>query len=250
MIEAFRQLHRPGDPLVLFNIWDAGSAAAVEQAGARAIATGSQSVAAAHGRSDGEDLSLDLVLENAARIVGRVGVPVSIDFESGYADDPDGVAANAGRLAQVGISGINLEDGTIAADEAGDGLDALYDVETQQARIAAVRKVTPVFINARTDIFLRSPADDHERHFSAALARLEAYAEAGADGFFVPGLQDRRLIARLCEASALPVNIMMAPAGPTRNDLAALGVARTSHGPFPYLEAMQRLTDQARAALG
>src|SRR3954466_14079360 len=106
----FASLHRPGDPVVLYNAWDAGSARMVAEAGAKAVATGSASVAAAHGFHDAEALPLELALANAARVAQAVELPVTIDFEGAYAVEPGGVAANMKRLAETGAIGCNFED--------------------------------------------------------------------------------------------------------------------------------------------
>lgn len=241
----FAALHVPGTPLVLFNVWDAGSAAAVAKAGARAIATGSASVAMAHGAGDGEALPMEDAIANAARIVAAVELPVTIDFEGGYAADPATAGANIARLAATGAIGCNFEDQVV-------GGDGLYPVAEQAARIGAVRAVVgdAFFINARTDIFLKAAAGEHDAaKVDAALERARAYAGVGASGFFVPGLVDAALIARVCAASPLPVNVMWTPALPDTATLARAGVARISHGPFPYMAAMARLEEAARAAL-
>lgn len=242
---AFAALHVPGRPLELFNIWDAGSAKVVAEAGAPALATGSWSVAAAHGLPDAEALSFDLALANLARIVAAVDLPVTLDFEGGYAAAPAEIAANATRAADAGAVGFNFEDQVV-------GGAGLHPIATQAARIAAIRTSVPAaFINARTDIFLQVPAAEHDAaKLDAAIVRAHAYADAGASGFFAPGLADEALIARLCEASPLPVNIMMAPGVPPVDRLAALGVARVSHGPGPYRLAMQALAQAAGAIYG
>src|SRR4051812_5540158 len=128
----FASLHRPGDPVVLYNVWDAGSAAAVAEAGAKAIATGSWSVAAAHGFHDAEALPLELALANAARVAAAVALPVTIDFEGAYAVEPAGAAANVARLQATGTIGCNFEDQVI-------GGEGLHPVEVQSARIRAMR---------------------------------------------------------------------------------------------------------------
>ena len=109
-IAEFRALHVPGDPLILINIWDAGSAKAVAAAGAKAIATGSWGVAAAHGSSDGENFPLDAALANLARILTVTDLPVTIDMEAGYGDDPAAVGASVARARDAGAAGINMED--------------------------------------------------------------------------------------------------------------------------------------------
>lgn len=245
---AFRAMHVPGQPLVLFNAWDPGSAKAIAEGGAKAIATGSWSVADAHGFGDAEGLPFDLAIANAARIAGAVALPVTIDFEGGYAIDPGKLAANFATLLATGAIGCNFEDRVI-------GGDGLHPVAEQAERIRAMRRAAEraqvdAFINARTDIFLQARAEAHDRAaVDAALERARAYADAGASGFFVPGLANERLLARVCEASPLPVNAMMFAGMPDRRRLGELGVARVSHGPGPYRQAMKALTEAARAAI-
>jgi len=242
----FKALHVPGNPLVLFNVWDAGSAKAVAAGGAKAIATGSWSVAAAHGFDDGEHMPLDLAVANLERIVAATDLPVTIDLESGYGANPDEVGATITRAVQAGAIGCNLEDGfrETTLRDASDQVARL-----RGARAAADRLNVPFFLNSRTDVFLISAADQHEGLVATALERARAYADAGADGFFVPGLADERLIARVVEGSPLPVNIMASAKTPPAARLAELGVARISHGPGPYRMAMKALEDAARAAL-
>jgi len=242
--EAFAALHIPGDPLILYNGWDAGSARVIAEAGARAIATGSASVAQAHGYDDAESLPLALALANAERVVAAVDLPVTIDFEGGYAVEPEGVAANLAKLAATGAIGCNFEDQII-------GGDGLHPIAFQAKRIAAARAAVGAdfFINARTDIFLKT-RDHDDAKVDAALERAAAYAEAGASGFFAPGLADLDLLARLCEESPLPVNFMAWPGTPPTASLAAAGVARISHGPFPWKLAMQALKEAAAAEYG
>jgi 2-methylisocitrate lyase-like PEP mutase family enzyme len=239
---AFAALHVKGDPLVLFNCWDAGSAAVIASAGAKALATGSWSVAEANGYRDGEQLPFDLVVANAARIVRATDLPVSIDIEGGYGAAPETVAASARSVADVGAIGCNFEDRVVAGE-------GLYPVAEQAARIAAMRAAVgeAFFINARTDVFLSAPAETHDDgKLDDAIARAHAYADAGASGFFAPGLVDERLIERLVQASSLPVNIMMFPGVPDHARLASLGVARISHGPGPYRLAMAAVETAAR----
>jgi 2-methylisocitrate lyase-like PEP mutase family enzyme len=238
----FRALHVPRRPLILYNVWDAGSAAAVARAGALAIATGSWSVAAAQGFGDGEQLPFEAALATLARIVAGVVLPVSIDLEAGYGASPAAVADSVRAVADAGAVGFNIEDGVAGGD--------IRPPDEQAARIAAAREAdAAMFINARIDLFLRSGAGEHATLFDEATERANAYAEAGADGIFIPGLADAALIRRFCQASPRPVNIMAAPGSPSREQLAGLGVARISHGPFPYRSAIAALEEEARAAL-
>jgi len=246
---AFAELHQPGNPLVLYNIWDAGSAKVIEEVGAKAVATGSWSVAAAQGFEDGEKLPLEIALMTARRICKTVDVPVSLDFEGAYAIGPTAVANNICLALKQGIVGINFEDQVI-------GGKGLHKEADQAKRIAAARNAAndfgvPLFINARTDLFLHETnAEWHAGLMPQALERLATYTEAGASGFFVPGLTDPELIARICEASDLPVNVMASPTGTDRAAVAELGVARISHGPAPFRQALRDLAARYMDAMG
>lgn len=250
--EVFKSLHVPGSPVLLFNIWDAGGARALSDAGAAAIATGSYSVAAAQGYADAEGIPLDFMLQLVGRITGVSDVPVTVDFEGGYATAPEAVADNVARLKETGAVGLNFEDRVI-------GGEGLHPIAAQAARIAAIRARAdemgvPLVINARTDVFFTgTPASEHPGLLGAALERAAAYAEAGADCFFVPGLGDPEVIGRLCTEGPLPVNVMMAGSPHAPADMAQLGVARLSYGPGPYFQMMKRLVEgfgKVQGALG
>jgi 2-methylisocitrate lyase-like PEP mutase family enzyme len=243
--EDFAALHVAGDPLVLFNAWDAGSAQAIAQSGAKAIASGSASVSMANGFGDGQEVPLDLALANAARIVKAVELPVTIDFEGGYASDAAGLTANGRRLAETGAIGCNFEDQVV-------GTDRLYDIAEQQQRIAALRAGVgdAFFINARTDLFLKAKPEAHDDALTdQAIERGRAYADAGVNGYFIPGLANLELVKRITEAVGVPVNAMWLPNGPSRADWASAGIARVSHGPFPFMAMQAWLTNEAKAAL-
>lgn len=238
---SFAALHQPSNPLILFNIWDAGSARAVADAGAAALATGSASVAGALGYADGQEMPFDLLLRVVERIRTVSDLPLSVDFEAGFADAPAEIAENAARLEALGVAGINLEDGI----PPGRGI---HPAAQQAAVIAAIRAGTGLFINARTDLFLQNPPEAHAGLIEEAIDRATLYAQNGADGFFVPGLVDPDLIGAVCRACPLPVNIMKSPAAPDTDRLAELGVARISFGPFPWLAAMAGIAQAFRAA--
>ena len=209
--EQFRGLHAPGRPLILFNIWDAGSAKAVASGGAKAIATGSWSVANAYGFADGELLPLRLAIDNLRRIVDATDLPVTVDLESGYGDLPEVVAETIGLAIEAKAVGCNLEDSFPVNGR-------LRETADQAARIRRARQAAdatnfPFFINARTDIFFQRPPEHHNDAMVAeAIERARVYADAGADGIFAPGLIEISLIARLAEASLLPLNIMIGDA--------------------------------------
>ena len=243
-VAAFKALHVPGDPLVLFNIWDAGSAKAVAGAGAKAIATGSYGVAEAQGFADGEAFGLDDALVNLRRIVGVTELPVTLDLESGYGASADAVGRSVAAARAAGAAGINLEDRM-------PGVAELTPLAEQSARIAAAA-ASGLFVNARCDAFRGQPADTHGPELVAAvLERARAYAAAGASGLFVPFTTNRTCIAAICEGSPLPVNILWTPAAAGGfsgvAELAELGVARISHGHRPWAAAMVWLAEAAKA---
>ena len=243
----FRALHVPGNPLVLVNVWDAGSAKAVTAGGAKAIATGSWSVANANGFADGERMPLALAIENLRRIVAATDLPVTIDLESGYGDTPEAVAESMRLAIDAGAVGCNLEDSFPANGK-------LRETAAQADRIRRARQTAEAsgirfFINVRTDVFFQAPAEQHSDSMVAeAIARGRVYAEAGADGIFAPGVVDIRLIVRLANELPLPVNIMVSDTTPSLHVLAENGVARVSHGPGPYIMVMKALEEAARAA--
>ncbi len=245
--ELFRSMHMPHKPLILCSVWDAGTAKAVQQAGARAIATSSWSVAAAQGYGDGEELPIETALSVTDRIVRSVDLPVTVDFEGGYAADPSAVGQNVHRLLALGVVGLNFEDQKV------NGL-GLYTVPEQVARLSAIRRAAEalgvrVFINARTDVFLKAAPDaDHAGLLDEAVARAAAYAQAGADGVFVPGLKDTSLITRFCARVPLPVNVMTARSQDI-GALAVTGVSRISLGPNPYIDLIAALEHEARACI-
>jgi 2-methylisocitrate lyase-like PEP mutase family enzyme len=244
----FHALHVKGDPVVLYNVWDPGSAKIVEKAGARAIATGSWPVAAAFGFADAEKIPLDLALDNFRRIVAAVELPATMDLEGGYGVEPQVVAKTVTQALEAGAVGFNFEDQIV-------GGSGLHDIAVQVRRIEAAAAAVkasgiPAFINARTDIFLKAKPDEHsEALLDAAVERAHAYEKAGAHGFFAPGLGNEALIEKLCKATALPVNIIALAHVPPRQRLAELGVARVSHGPVPYRQMAEWLEEKARQAI-
>ncbi|MEO0063459.1 MAG: hypothetical protein RLZZ08_2019 [Pseudomonadota bacterium] len=241
--DGFAALHRRGDPVLLYNVWDVGSAVAVASAGAPALATGSHALAEAQGYTDGEGIPLNVLLETARRIVAAVDVPVTVDFEGGFAVDAGRLADHARYLAETGAVGCNFEDQVI-------GGQGLHPVALQAQRVAAVA-AAGLFVNARTDLFLqlrRAGKDANDRTLlGEAMERAAAFSEAGAGSFFVPGVSDADLIGLICEQSPLPVNIIMLPGVPEIAELAKLGVARVSWGPAPWRTAMARLKEEAAA---
>ncbi len=241
--ETFAALHVPGDPVILYNIWDVGSALAIAAAGAKALATGSHPVADANGWPDGQQVPIDFALANAKRIVSAVELPVTIDFEGAYSADPEEGAANLARLAATGVVGCNFEDQVI-------GGEGLHPLDLQVKRIAAIRKAVDeqFFINARTDLFLKTQTYD-DALVDQVIERGKAFADAGASGFFVPRLANPKQIERVVSAVPLPLNVIAFPGAPNKQAWADAGVARISHGPFPHRALMKTLTEMAREAI-
>jgi 2-methylisocitrate lyase-like PEP mutase family enzyme len=239
----FAALHVPGDPVILYNIWDVGSAKAVEKAGAKALATGSHPVADAAGWADGQGVPIEFALANAGRIVSATSLPVTVDFEGGYATEPKLVAYNVQRLAATGAVGCNFEDQVI-------GGEGLHPISDQAEKIAAIRgQVGPgFFINARTDLLLKTQNHD-DALIGQVVERGKAFADAGASGFFVPRLSDARQIERVVREVPLPLNVIAFPGAPPKSEWAEAGVARISHGPFPHRALMARLEEMAREAI-
>jgi 2-methylisocitrate lyase-like PEP mutase family enzyme len=240
---AFAALHVPGDPVVLFNIWDVGSAHAAVRAGAKAVATGSHPVADANGWPDGEKVPIDFVMANAQRIAGAVDVPLSVDFESAYSLDPGKAGENVAQLAATGAVGCNFEDQVI-------GGEGVHPLREQARRIEAIRLAVgdSFFINARTDLFLKTKNYDSAL-VDAVIERGKAFYDAGASGFFVPRLSDPRQIERVVREVPLPLNVIAFPGAPEKSVWAGAGVARISHGPFPHRALMSAFEEMARAAI-
>lgn len=245
--EALRNLHIPGDPLLLLNAWDAASAIVIARAGARAIATSSAAAANALGYADGQHLTREQMLAAVAAVAGAVDLPVTADMEAGYGDEPEAAAATARGVVDVGAVGLNMED-------LRDGGDDLLTIERFCAKVASVRAVgeetgIPLVLNARTDVFLGQIGDPATR-LERAVERGQAYLEAGADCIFVPGVVDPAVITALVQGIDGPVSVLAVPGSPALTDLTALGVARISTGSGPYRAALALARRMAGEAYG
>lgn len=241
-VKTFGELHIPGNPLILYNIWDAGSAKAVADAGAKAIATGSWGVACSLGFKDGETLPLDAALGNLDRIISVTDLPVTIDMEAGYGADPAAVGASVARAAALSAVGINIEDKDPATRQLFETAEAAQRIEAAAA--------SGLWINARADLFILTPKEQHDEALvDRVLERAKAYADSGANSLFVPFIYDPALIAKLCQRSPLPVNILVGEGVPDIRTLAELGVARISHGHGPWARAMNDLAAGAKEAM-
>ncbi|TNC26993.1 isocitrate lyase/PEP mutase family protein [Amycolatopsis alkalitolerans] len=222
----FAALHRP---LLLPNAWDHASASALVAAGFPAIGTTSLGVAAAAGLPDGTGATRDETVELARRLAGLPCL-LSVDIEAGFRDDPAEVAALTGELASLGVAGVNIED-------------AMGDVR-HRCELVSAAATSGLFVNARIDTHWLPSSADPDRE---ALARAESYVDAGADGVFVPGLTDEKVIAALVSAVDVPVNILYSPAGPGFPRLAELGVGRVSCGSLPFRAGLDAAVRTVRA---
>ena len=222
---ALRALHRPGDPFILANAWDAGSARLLAGLGAQAIGTSSAAHAFTLGRPDMGQVSRDEALAHAQELVAAVNIPVSGDFENGFGDDPERCAETVRLAAEAGLAGISIEDSTLPSS---DPYPRTLAIERIRAAAAAARALPRDFVlAARADgMMLGSYGLDE------ALARLRGFEDAGADCLYVPLPGSLEAQAQICAATALPVNALAA--GPftevSRDTFAAIGVARISLG--------------------
>ncbi|MGZ3456991.1 MAG: isocitrate lyase/PEP mutase family protein [Archangium sp.] len=225
----FRALHTHGPMLLLPNAWDAASARLVEACGASAIATSSAAVSWVHGVPDGEHLSLEMLLATTREIVRAVRVPVSVDLEAGYGATPEAVAQVVRQVLDAGAVGINLEDGSAPPE--------VLMAKLEAARRTAAQAGVDLFLNARTDIYLRGLVPPEER-VRETLTRARRYRDAGCDGLFVPGLTQPEEISAIARAASVPLNVMARPHLAPPATLEALGVRRLSLGTALALAAL------------
>lgn len=219
-------LHIPGEPLILTNVWDAVTARIVAQArGVKALATASHAVSFVHGVPDNEGLTVEQALDAARLIAGAVDIPVSVDFEKGYAPDAAGVQRNVARLIEAGAAGLNIEDSLESAS------GPLREPADAASRVAAARRAAeaagvPLAINARVDSLVSKPAD-----WAGAMDRANRYLDAGATSVFVLRLPTEGLVERAVRDVNGPVAVIADPNSVPLKRLAELGIARVSFGP-------------------
>jgi 2-methylisocitrate lyase-like PEP mutase family enzyme len=219
--KTFRDLHKPSHLLILPNAWDAGSVRVFEDAGAKAIATTSAGMAWALGYQDGNVLPTEHLAAVVSSITDAIGVPLSVDIEGGYSDEPKKVAEKLKPVIGAGAVGINIEDG--------EGTPDLLVLKIEQIRKAADSAGLKLFINARTDVYLNELGTPESR-VKETISRAARYHAAGADGIFVPGLCDAAAIKTIVSEVTMPVNVMAWPGLPTAKELSKLGVRRLSSG--------------------
>ncbi len=221
LAQTFHQLHDPKNPLLLANVWDAGSARLFESLGAKAIATTSAGVSWAHGYPDGDAIPLADVAAVAKHITRIVKIPLSVDFEGGYSDDPAQVGENIKPILDAGAVGINLEDGTATPELTAEKIEAV--------RNTAAKMGIDLYINTRTDVYLREQVAA-DRRADETIVRAAIYQDAGSSGLFVPALTNPAEIRKIASKIAMPLNVLAWPGLEDAKTLSQYGVARVSAG--------------------
>jgi 2-methylisocitrate lyase-like PEP mutase family enzyme len=235
----FLALHRPGQPLLLPNPWDIGSARLLASMDFAALATTSSGYAATLGRQDGS-VTRDEAIAHAAAIAAATPLPVTADLEKGFADDPGGVADTVAAAIAAGLAGCSIEDFT------GDEADPIYDTELAAERVAAAAEAAHagprrLVLTARAENILHGRED-----LADTIDRLQRYADAGADVLYAPGLSRAADIRDVVSAVDRPVNVLAFAGAPPVAELADLGVARISVGGAFTFAALGALIEAAR----
>jgi 2-methylisocitrate lyase-like PEP mutase family enzyme len=226
--EIFYQLHHQNKPLVLPNAWNVKSAQLIEQSGFSAIATSSGAISNSLGYEDGEKIPFKELLYLLQRIKASTKIPLTVDFEKGYSDDINKMLDNMQQLADIGVSGINLEDSQG---------EQIYLKKLSAIKNRLEKNNQKLFINARTDGFLQKV----DQPVETTIRRAQAYKEAGADGLFVTGISDIPTIQAISSAIALPLNVVGSPKLSSIAELSKAGVSRISMAAFLYRAAYTRL---------
>jgi len=227
----FTRLHRAATPLILPNAWDAASALLCQNTGAQAVGTSSAAVAWSLGYADGGALPVEEHLNAIARIARVTSLPLSVDIEDGYSQNPEQVAELACKMVALGVAGINIEDGNDTP-------------ESLSEKISAIRQALngrSIFINARTDVYLNALASG-DKAINMCIERLELYKSAGADCGFVPGLSTVEEVRSLATDIDLPINIMLLPGIAPISEFFAAGIKRFSTGPALFQSAYGQLS--------
>ncbi len=227
----FKALHQNQTPLLLANVWDANTAQLAQKAGFTALGSSSHAIANTLGYKDGEVISFEALLFVVKHIAAVATVPLSVDFEAGYSDDPQQVAQYVKQLTELGIAGINLEDGVVK-----DGKRVLEEANVLAEKIKAIKAATNIFINARADTYTTKHPDSLNESISRALI----YKAAGADGIFVPLIEKEEDIKLFVAKVDIPLNVFTTPGLPDYETLAKLGVKRISHGAKQYELLMKK----------
>jgi len=227
----FKTLHYDDNPLLLANVWDAHSAKLAQQAGYKALGSSSHAIANSLGYEDGENITFEQLFFVIRHIMNVAKIPLSVDFEAGYSEDPKQVAQYVKQLTDIGVAGINLEDGMVK-----NGKRILGDAALLAEKIRAIKATTTIFINARIDTYTTK----HPDSLNEAISRATSYKSAGADGVFVPLIEKDTDILTFTSRVDLPLNVFTTPQLPDYEGLKKLGVKRISHGAKQYELLMKK----------
>lgn len=238
-LEKFKELHVAGKPLMIANVWDVVSTKAAEKAGLKVVGTSSHPIADTLGYKDGEEIPFDEVFYIIERIVKSTDLLVSSDIEAGYSDNPEEVANNVSRLVSIGVVGINLEDGLTGGEDRtlGEISVLVNKIRATKAKLESLGK--DIYINARIDTYTTKHPDALEE----TLKRIQAYEEAGADGFFIPLLNDDEDIKKVLEATKLPVNVFLKDGLKSYDEFAKSGIHRTSSGNGVHAKITEKINE-------
>ncbi|EBS3850258.1 isocitrate lyase/phosphoenolpyruvate mutase family protein [Salmonella enterica subsp. enterica serovar Java] len=239
----FAELHNQHEPLLIANVWDAASAVAAQEAGYQVLGTSSAAIASTLGYEDGQGMPFNEVFYIVTRIRAVSNLPLSVDMEAGYGDSAEEIITNLRRLAQTGVSGVNLEDSRVI-----NGVRQLDDVSDFSRSLRTVCDTLrsenySLFLNIRTDTYLLR----HESALQETILRRQSYKAAGADGLFVPCLTSEKDISLIAGATGLPLNVMCMPDLPSFDRLKLAGVSRISMGNFVHSAMQSRLNDLMQA---
>jgi 2-methylisocitrate lyase-like PEP mutase family enzyme len=234
--ETFYQLHQQQKPLIIANAWNVKSAQLIEQSGYEAIATSSGAISNSLGYEDGEKMPFSELLYMVQRIKASTNIPLSVDLERGYTDNPNELIENIQRLVDIGVAGINLED----AQGEEIYLRKLNSIKNHFEKINQ-----KLFINARTDGFLQKV----ESPLETTIKRAKLYQEAGADGLFVTAVSDPATIKEIALSTTLPLNVVGTPKLSSIKTLSECGVQRISMAVFLYKATYNRLENLLKAVI-
>ena len=232
--QQFYNLHHQTEPFLLANAWNAKSAQIIEKAGFDAVATSSGAIADSLGYKDGEQIPFEEMLYMVKRIKSVINIPLSVDMERGYTDDLQTLTANVQKVIDIGVAGINIED------HQGEEiyLEKLYAISNYLQQTGQ-----PLFVNARTDVFLQNLPNSVE----TVIARANLYKAAGANGLFVTGVQDTAVIEKIVEAVDLPVNVVGVSSLSSVQLLAGCGVKRISMAGILYTASYRKINELVSA---
>lgn len=238
----FKQLHQQEHALLIANVWDVPSAQQAQELGFQAIGTSSAAIAATFGYEDGESMAFSTLCFVVERITSQISLPLTVDLEAGYSDDPIVIVEHIRQLAVLGVVGINIEDSLVNSNESAQASErVLVDAETFSLTLKTVKQMLndeqiDIFVNVRTDPFLLGTQDA----LTQTLARISLYESAGADGIFIPCITERTDIETCVKSTSLPINVMCMPQLTNFDALADYGVKRISMGSFVFERGLKQ----------